>query len=344
MNCKDFLGGLLMDIKVKDVLLALDDLTSGRCLKDINDENLFSMTKDSTIFGKKICERPGLVWGNPEMKVNKIAVMMTMTESAIELAAATGVNAIVAHHPLADAASSGGVLLKTYLDIYNLAAFELHEAFHGLHPGIPWLHGHSPIFTHISYGDIHGNIVYVGDVLDKIETIGDMFDRLDKFMNYETDKKMLELERDIRNSPSMEEACIAARRKIIIGSLDSKMKQIIHIFPHTGFTAEHLEEIYKEYPDVDTVLMTISRVYEGNELIAKCRELGLNLICGNSHALEIYENGIPMAHAIKNHLPEVEVVVFQDRLLSIPLEEVGSKEIRDYGKNIADKYLFRKDC
>lgn len=80
------------------------------------------------------------------MEVNKIAVMMAMTECAIELAAATGVDAMVTYHPIADAASSGGVLLKTYLDTYNLAAFELHEAFHGLHPGIPWLHGHKPIF------------------------------------------------------------------------------------------------------------------------------------------------------------------------------------------------------
>lgn len=59
-----------MNIKVKDVLKALDDLTRGRCLKNVDDENLFSMTKDSKISGKKIGERPGLVWGNPEKEVN----------------------------------------------------------------------------------------------------------------------------------------------------------------------------------------------------------------------------------------------------------------------------------
>ncbi len=63
---------------------------------------------------------------------------MTMTEGSIELAGATGVDAIVAHHPIAEAANSGGVILKNYLDLYNVAAFELHEAFHGLHPGIPF--------------------------------------------------------------------------------------------------------------------------------------------------------------------------------------------------------------
>ncbi len=273
------------------------------------------------------------------MKVDKVAVMMTLTEAAIELAAATGVNAIVAHHPIADGASSGGVLLKTYLDTYDIAVFELHEAFHGLHPGIPWLHGHMPTFVDTSYGGIDGNIVYIGELLDGVETIGDIFDRLDLYMNYDVDKEVLEVERKLRKSESMQETSIVARRKIILGELDTKINGLLHIFPHTGFTAKHLEELVEKHPEVDTVLMTISRVYEGHELIDKCKELGLNLVCGNSHALEIYENGIPMAYAIRKHLPNTEVVIFQDRLLSIPLDEVGSKDIREYGKEISDKYL-----
>lgn len=328
-----------MDTRVKDVLQALDDLTSGRCLAQVKDYNLFSVNKDSGILGKQITERPGLIWGDLEMKVDKVAVMMTLTEAAIELAAATGVNAIVAHHPIADGASSGGVLLKTYLDTYNIAVFELHEAFHGLHPGIPWLHGHMPTFVDTSYGGIDGNIVYIGELLDGVETIGDIFDRLDLYMNYDVDKEVLEVERKLRKSDSMQETSIVARRKIILGELDTKINGLLHIFPHTGFTAKHLEEMIEKHPEVDTVLMTISRVYEGHELIDKCKELGLNLVCGNSHALEIYENGIPMAYAISNHLPNTEVVIFQDRLLSVPLDEVGSKEIREYGKEISDKYL-----
>lgn len=333
----------VMDVvKVKDVLCALDDLTNGRCLKCISDENDFSVTKDSNIIGKNICERPGLIWGDPEMEVKKIAVAMTMTEVAIELAAATDVDVIVTHHPMADAASSGGVLLKTYLDIYNLAAFECHEAFHGTHPGIPWLHGHKPIFSDIAYGGIPGNIVHVGNVIDGIDTIADMFERLDRYMNYDVDKEVLDMEREIRGCGGIEETSVVAKSKIILGSPDDKVKQVIHIFPHTGFTAEHLEEVYEKFPEVDTVLLTISRVYDPNPLIEKCRELGLNLICGNSHALEIYENGVPMAFALKQHLPDVEVVVLQDRMLSVPLECIGSKYIREYGEDIATNYLHRK--
>lgn len=89
--------------KVKDVLQALDDLTGGRCVKDPTDwssgKNRFVVTKTSNIPGKSCTEIPGLVWGDPEMEVRKIAVCMTVTESVIELAAATGVNAIISRHP-----------------------------------------------------------------------------------------------------------------------------------------------------------------------------------------------------------------------------------------------------
>jgi hypothetical protein len=93
-----------MSYCVRDVLQALDKLSGGRCV--MNQEDLavgggkpHVITKTSNIFGKAVTETPGLVWGNPEMIVKKIAVMMTLTVSAIELAAATGVNVIVAHHP-----------------------------------------------------------------------------------------------------------------------------------------------------------------------------------------------------------------------------------------------------
>ncbi|MCL2442469.1 MAG: Nif3-like dinuclear metal center hexameric protein, partial [Treponema sp.] len=78
--------------------------------------NPFVVTKSSDIPGKAVTELLGLIWGDSEMKVKNIAVIMTLNESAIELAAATGVNVIVAHHPIADASNSGGVLLKFYLN------------------------------------------------------------------------------------------------------------------------------------------------------------------------------------------------------------------------------------
>ena len=80
----------------------------------------------------------------------------------------------------------------------------------------------------------------------------------------------------------------------------------------------------------------------GHPLVAKAEELGLSFLCGNSHALEIFENGVPLAYALRNHLPECEVVIFRERQTSIPLDEVGSPEIRAYGSRIAGEYLHRK--
>ena len=331
---------------VKDVLDALDDLTNGRCLKSPADwssgKNHWVVTKSSNIPGKAVVEMPGLIFGDWEMPVKKVAVLMTMTESAIELAAATGVDAIVAHHPIGDSTNSGGVLLKYYLGLYGLACFELHEAFHGLHPGIPWLHGHKPYFSSVKYGGIDGNVAYVGDVFPEINTVGDMINRLDNLMNTWSDEKMLEFERMHKACESIEETSIAVRAKILVGSVDAPMKKVAHIFPHCGFTAEHLKNMVAEYPEIDTVIASISRVYEGHELIAAAEELGLNFVCGNSHAMEIFENGLPLACALRNHLPDVEVVIFRERTTSIPISSIGTQEMRDYGNSMAKDYLHRK--
>ncbi|MDR1194350.1 MAG: Nif3-like dinuclear metal center hexameric protein [Peptococcaceae bacterium] len=337
-----------MTYYVKDVLQALDDLTGGRCVKTPGDyaggQNPFVVTKTSHIPGKAVTELPGLVWGDPEMPVRKIAVLMTMTESAIELAAATGVNALVAHHPIADAANSGGVLIRYYLGIYQLAAFELHEAFHGLHPGIAWLHGHKPFFATVCYDGIPGNIVYVGDALPEIKTVGDLMARLDRLMNVREEEEMLAAERRIRGSQAIEETSVAARCAILAGERDRPVKKVIHMFPHTGFTVRHLEELIRSNPDADTLLATISRVYPGHELISKAKELGLSFVCGNSHAMEIFENGIPLAKAIKHHLPEAEVVIFRERMTSVPLEDFGAAEIQAYGDQMRDGHLLGKSA
>lgn len=331
---------------VKDVLLALDDLSNGRCVKTSDDwscgKNPYVVTKTSGIPGKAVTEMPGLVWGDPNMPVQKIAVMMTLTESAIELAAATGVNVIVAHHPIADAANSGGVLLKYYLGVYNIAAFELHEAFHGLHPGIPFLHGHKPFYANVAYDGIPGNIVYVGDALPEIHTVGDMMRRLDRLMVVALDEELLAAEKTIRGCARIEETSVAARCKILVGSPDRPMKKVIHMFPHTGFTARHLEQLKAEHADADTLISTISRVYPGHALIKKAEELGLNYVCGNSHALEIFENGLPLAYAIQAHMAEVEIVIFRERVTSTPLSCFGSQEIQDYAQDISSTYLHRK--
>ena len=95
---------------------------------------------------------------------------------------ACGIDVILTHHPIADAANSGGVPLKSYLDLYDISVMELHEAFHGLHPGLSWLHGHKAFRVEIAYGGIPGNILYVGKALPEVKTLGDMLARLETLM------------------------------------------------------------------------------------------------------------------------------------------------------------------
>lgn len=333
-------------VKVKDVERALDIITGGRLPKSkeelFTSTNPFVVMKTSNIPGKGVMETPGLVFGDPEREVRKLAVLMTMTESDIELAGGTGVDAIVAHHPIADAANSGGVLLRTYLGLYNIAAFELHEAFHGLHPGISYIHGHQAYRTEIAYGGLAGNCLFVGKALDEVKTLGDMVNRIRDFMDVETEEDFLQHERNLRHCDDMDETSVAVCGKILVGTPDSKVEHILHIFPHTAFSPKDLENVLRENPEIDTVLASISRVKPDNPLVDKCKELGLNFVLGNSHALEIYENGLPLAKAIQKLLPSVEVVIFKERVTSVPVSKFGSKSIQEYADLISEKYLLRK--
>jgi len=332
--------------KVKDLVQALDIITGGRLPKNIGDlynsENPFVVMKSSNLPGKAITETPGLVFGNPEMEIKKVAVMMTMTESAIELAGSTDVNAIVAHHPIADAANSGGVLIKTYLGLYKIAALELHEAFHGLHPGISYIHGHAAYRVEVGYGGIPGNILYVGKVLDGVNTLGDIINRIKDYMDIDMEKDFLDSEKKIRKCTDIEETSVAVQGEILLGTRDSKVKNILHIFPHTAFTPEHLENVMRENPEIDTILASISRVKSENPLVKKAEKLGLNFILGNPHSLEIFENGLPLARAIQTLLPSIEVVLFRERMCSVPVDKFGSESIQEYANMISEKFLLNK--
>ncbi|MFZ7101087.1 MAG: Nif3-like dinuclear metal center hexameric protein [Peptococcaceae bacterium] len=332
--------------KVSDLVQALDTITGGRIPKSIgemyNSQNPFVVVKSSNLPGKAVTETPGLVFGDPQMEIKKIAVLMTMTESAIELAGSTDVDALVAHHPIADAANSGGVLIRTYLGLYKMAALELHEAFHGLHPGISYIHGHAAYRVEIGYGGVPGNILYVGKTLDEVKTLGDILDRIKDFMDIDAEDKFLESEKEIRSCKEILETSVAAQGQILVGTRESKVENILHIFPHTAFTPEHLENVLRENPEIDTVLASISRVKADNPLINKAKELGLNFIIGNPHSLEIFENGLPLAKAIKKLLPSVEVVVFRERMCSVPVDKFGSSSIQNYAEMITDKYLLKK--
>ncbi|RNB88453.1 NGG1p interacting factor NIF3 [Brevibacillus nitrificans] len=326
---------------ISDVVLALDKLSGGR-VNDSNPMHSFSIWKDSGIRGKKVLEKPGLVWGDSKRQVKKLAVAMTLSEHDIELAAATGVDAIVAHHPIADAASSGGVTLKNYLGLSGLAVLELHEAFHGLHPGIAFLHGHQVRYADIHYGGVEGNVLFVGTVLPEIKEMGHILDRLHSFMGLEEEGELLKMEREIRGSSSAMEATLVTQGRIVLGSRESPVKHVLHIFPHTGFSPAHLRQAKEQFPEIDTVLASISRVRSDSELVQEAKRLGLQFVIGNCHVLEILENGLPLAYALEKLLPDVEVVVFRERVTSIPLREMGSKRIREYAERMADNYLVKK--
>ena len=332
--------------QVKDILAALQQITGGRVI--ITAENAFAagspfvVLKTSHIPGKAVMETPGLVCGDPQKEVRKLAVAMTLTESQIELAGATGVDAIVAHHPVADAASCGGVPLRGYLNLYNLAVFEVHEAFHGLHPGIALIHGHRPFRVEIAYGGLSGNVLFVGRPLPEVKKAGDILSRLAVFSDLGKEKNFLRLEQEHRECPELLETSIAMAPEILEGSEDDPVGTVLHFFPHTGFNPDHLRAAKREHPEVTTAIVSISRVKKGHPLVSTARELGLTMLAGNSHALEILENGIPLAYALKALLPGVEVVLFRERVTSVPLEKIGSKVMRGFAGEMAGQYLLKK--
>lgn len=336
----------MTNYKVESVLDALDHITGGRVIRGVQEifsgKNPFVVTKTSHLPGKAIVETPGLVCGNLDKPVKKIAVTMTLSEVDIELAGAIGVDVIIAHHPIADAANSGGVPLRGYIELYNVAVMELHEAFHGLHPGISYIHGHKVHRADIAYGGVPGNIMFMGTVLPEVQTVGDILTRLNRFMGIEIEKEVLAAEQKIRGTQGIVETSVAVQGKVLVGRVDDPVKEILHIFPHTGFTPEHMERALRENPAIDTVLATISRVFADSELVAKAQELGLKFVVGNSHALEIYENGLPLAKALQALLPEVEVLLFRERVTATPVDQFGTAAVQEYGQMIAENFLIKK--
>jgi hypothetical protein len=234
------------------------------------------------------------------------------------------------------------VPLRGYTALYGLAVFELHEAFHGRHPGIAWLHGHQPFRVEIAYGGMPGNVVFIGKALPEVRTVGDILDRLAAFTGLGHESEMLELECRHRGCSGILETNISATARILSGSREDKVGTILHFFPHTGFTPAHLKQAKKEHPEIDTAVVSISSVREDSPLVQTAKELGLAMLVGNSHALEILENGLPLAYALQHLLPGVEVVIFRERVTSTPLEMMGSQEIRQYARRMALEHLLKK--
>lgn len=333
----------MIKTSVRDVLEALNTITGGRLLNEMGDTagypNPFVILRTSRIPGKEVTEMPGLVFGDPDRLIEKIAVVMTLTESVVELASALNIDALVVHHPVADAASCGGVTLRDYLGLYNLAVFEIHEAFHGLHPGIAFLHGHLPISTDTCFGGVTGKVVMIGKPLRDVRCLQDILKKLEVFMGRAADIRLLEEERKIYQDPALREVSAIEGASLLLGHPANVPGLILHCFPHTGFSVSDLESALDKYPDVRTVIASISRLRNGHPLICACRDRGLNLINGNSHALEIWENGLPLAYALASILTGVEVSIFRERVTAYPLSVAGTGELRQYARRIAGSYL-----
>lgn len=329
---------------VRDVVRALDQITGGRVIKDLGSwtsgKNPFVVTKSSNIPGKAVTETPGLVFGDPDAPVRSLGVCMTLTESHLELAGALRVDAIVAHHPVADAANSGGVPLRNYLSLYGIAVLELHEAFHGLHPGLAFIHGHRAFRVEIAYGGVPGNIVNVGQALQGVRTAGDVLKRIRAYMGLVCESDMLRAEKGIRGCENLYETNVAAQPEILAGDESSPVNVILHIYPHTGFTEKHLSQVLSEHPDIDTVIASISRVRADHPLVAAARARGLTFIVGNTHAMEILENGMPLAFALQELLPDVKVLLFRERVVACPAKAAGNQAIREYAEHICRTYLL----
>ncbi|WP_240418293.1 Nif3-like dinuclear metal center hexameric protein [Paenibacillus periandrae] len=329
--------------EARHVVEALNTISKGRMVMDWNEitagANPYVVMKTSNIPGKSVLEIPGLIFGDKHKPVSRIGVGMTLTESVIELASAMKLDLIIVHHPVADAASSGGVPFADYLPLYGLALIEMHEAFHGLHPGLTLLHGHHKLKTDICFGGIPGNVLHKGIALEEVKTTGDILARIDGLMGRDIDLDLLEAERAIRGEASLEEATLANPAQLLSGTMDSKVKHILHFFPHTGFSLEHLELALHMYPETDTIIVSISRVREDHVFVKYAKENGLNFIVGNPHSVEILENGLPLAYALEMLLPEVEIFVLRERITAVPLKEVGFQKMVEYGREMAGTHL-----
>ncbi|WP_080834770.1 MULTISPECIES: Nif3-like dinuclear metal center hexameric protein [Cohnella] len=328
------------------VLEALNQISGGRMVMNWEEiaagGNPYVVMKTSNIPGKSVMEIPGLVFGDKKKPARRIGIGMTLTETMIELASGMKLDLLVVHHPVADAASSGGVPFADYLPLYGLAVIEMHEAFHGLHPGLTFLHGHHKLITDTSFGGLPGNVLHKGIALDEVQTAGDLLDRIEAGAGRELDIGLLEAERAIRGEPALQEATIVNPAMLLSGSRERPVKHILHFFPHTGFSMAHLEAALRMYPETDTIIASISRVREDHPFVGFARERGLNFIVGNSHSVEIMENGLPLAYALEMLLPDTEIFLLRERITAVPLREIGHEGMVAYGKEMAGTYLVSK--
>ncbi len=325
---------------MRDVVAQLDAVTGGRMSAEPGPDNPWHVVKSSGLPGKAVTETPGLVIGDLDAPVRRLAVAMSVTEHDIELANAVGVDLIVAHHPLADAASSGGVPLADYLPPYGVSVIECHEAFHGLHPGIGHLHGHVPFAHHGAFGDVHGKVVMVGRPLPDVHTLGDVLDRLRRMLARSADERVLLSEREARGGIQLWDSVTSPGMRIVHGTPQTPLGDVvIHAFPHTGFNGDDLDVLLGQHPSAGTLVLSISSACEVDELVTRARGRGLSVVVGSSHATEILENGLPLAHCLRRLFPHVEVLLFRSRVVAMALADAATDELDAYGRAMGDHLL-----
>lgn len=325
---------------VADVVNQLDAVTGGRLSAAPGPDNPWHVVKSSGLPGKAVTETPGLVIGDPDAPVRRLAVAMSVTEHDIELAHSIGVDLIVAHHPLADAASSGGVPLSDYLPPYGVSVIECHEAFHGLHPGIGQLHGHVPFHHHGAFGGVHGKVIMVGRPLPEVRTLGDVLDRLRRMLARSVDEQVLSSERNVRGGIPLWDSVTSPGLRILHGTPETPLGDVvIHAFPHTGFNAEDLDALLEEHPSAGTLMLSISSACEVDEVVSRARERGLSVVVGSSHATEILENGLPLGHCLQRLFPEVEVLLFRSRVVAMSLDDAATGDLSEYGRQMGEHLL-----
>jgi putative NIF3 family GTP cyclohydrolase 1 type 2 len=331
---------------VRDVLNTLSVISRGRTILAAKDL-LFSrndcvVTKTSHIPGKAVTELPGLVYGDLDDEVKKIGVAMTMTENFIELAGAIGINVLIIHHPVADAASSGGVLIRDYLGLYGISLFELHEAFHGTHPGVAYLHGFAATTIYTAYKGNPGVNVYIGSALPGVRTLGDMCTRIERFMGVAEEDEMLRMERRVRSVPDLEETLVRTKVEILLGSKESPVSEVLQFAPHSGFNPSLLEQVLETHPKIDTIIAAKGRLTREHSLVKKAANLGLNVLNGNSHGYEIYENWMPLAAALEMQIPGTPIYIMRERVTATLSQNCGTPDIRTYAKEMAEKHLLNR--
>ena len=96
-------------------------------------------------------------------------------------------------------------------------------------------------------------------------------------MDMAKEHEVMGVERKYFNCSDMRDSATSLQGEILLGTPESPVNTILHIFPHTGFTPEHLVKVKEEHPEIDTVLATISRVKKDSDLVKKPRKWVLTL-------------------------------------------------------------------